>query len=514
MQASAPALGNAQAPALRNAVLSGCLILIALLAYWPSARALWGYWTDPNYGGSHGLLVAALSGWLLFCARHELVTAPVRPSPVAGVTLLLSTIVWFIFYRAGIQTLHILMLPVLIGLAVTAAFGFRSARVVAFPVAFLYFGTSAWGLFVGPLQALTTDAVGVLAPMLGIPVQMHGDLAVLPGIGAFEIERGCSGANFLAAGLAVAALMGELEKASIIRRALLLSFMAVAAIVSNWIRVLVVVDAGYTTHMRHVLVSRGHLMFGWVLFTTVMVAFVWLHSRPRATALATNPRAEVAPRPSMTAYVVTIAVLVAMPALVYTFTSNLDLSVLPVTFHAPAGRAEWRGPFKTTPAAWQPDFVGPHSQWYFAYEDTSGHNVEMVAIGYPSQGQGRELVNEGNRLFGARALTVVAENKVTVDAEHYTELVTADDEGRRSLVWSVYDIGGREFVTPLLSQLWYGVRSLLGPPYSVEFAFRTDCDRSCDSARAVLRNFLRTFGPDCFASVGRATRPDPTLRPL
>jgi len=48
--------------------------------------------------------------------------------------------------------------------------------------------------------------------------------------------------------------------------------------------------------------------------------------------------------------------------------------------------------------------------------------------------------------------------------------VVADEQGRRSLVWSVYDIGGREFVTPLLSQLWYGVRSLAGAPYSVLFA--------------------------------------------
>jgi EpsI family protein len=457
--------------------------------------------------------VAALSTWLLFRTRHELATASIAPSPIAGAVLLLSTIVWFVFYRAGIQTLHILMLPVLMGLAITTAFGFRAACVVAFPLAFLYFGTPAWGLFVDPLQWLTTKAVGVLAPMLGIPARMQGYLVVLPGVGTFDIERGCSGANFLATGLAVAALLGELERASIIRRAALLSFMGAAAIVSNWVRVLVVVDAGYTTHMRHVLVSRGHLMFGWVLFTTVMVAFVWIFSRPRTSAPITSPRGDMVSRTPVFTYVATIFALVAMPAVVYILVSNLDMSVLPVVFHAPAGRAGWRGPLQTA-ATWQPDFVGPHSQWHFAYEDTSSHNVEMVAIAYSLQGQGRELVNEENSLFGGGAVTLIDEAKVSFDGARYMELVTADDKGRRSLIWSVYDIGGREFVTPLLSQLWYGVRSLIGPPYSAQFAFRTVCEPSCDSARTVLGSFLRALGPNCFASVGRAARPDPTLRPL
>ena len=59
-----------------------------------------------------------------------------------------------------------------------------------------------------------------------------------------------------------------------------LSHAGALAVLANWIRVLVIVDAGYTTQMRHVLVSRGHYMFGWVLFTTIMVAFVWLLARP------------------------------------------------------------------------------------------------------------------------------------------------------------------------------------------------------------------------------------------
>ncbi len=138
----------------------------------------------------------------------------------------------------------------------------------------------------------------------------------------------------------------------------------------------------------------------------------------------------------------------------------------------------------------------------------------MVAIGYPMQGQGRELVNEENSLFAATTFEPVAENKVMLDGRSYVEIVAADAQGQRTLVWYVYDIGGREFVTPLFSQLWYGVRSLGGPPYSVLFAFRTACESSCDSARDTLRSFVKTMGPDFLASVTNEPHRSAASRPI
>jgi hypothetical protein len=125
----------------------------------------------------------------------------------------------------------------------------------------------------------------------------------------------------------------------------------------------------------------------------------------------------------------------------------------------------------------------------------------MVAIGYAMQAQGQELVSEQNSLFGAAQVDFAAEHEVTLDGGSYIETIAADAAGHRQLVWSVYDIGGREFVTPLISQLWYGVRSLGGPPYSVLFAFRTACGASCDSARDTLRSFVKTMGPDLVRSI-------------
>jgi EpsI family protein len=290
--------------------------------------------------------------------------------------------------------------------------------------------------------------------------------------------------------------------------------MAVLAIVSNWIRVLIIIDAGYTTNMRHVLVSRGHLMFGWLLFTTVMVLFAWLFAR-RGTSpspVAEPAARQTVPPAGMPAYVATIMTLVAMPLLVYGFIANLDVRAPPLSFQAPAGRAEWHGPTTEGADIWKPGFVGAHSQWSVAYQGPAGQ-VETVAIGYPMQGQGRELVNEENSLFAATTFEPVAENKVLLNGQSYVEIVAADAHNRRTLVWYVYDIGGREFVTPLFSQLWYGVRSLGGPPYSVLFAFRTACESSGDSARDTLRSFVKAMGPDFLASVSNAPQRSAASRP-
>lgn len=502
------------APTLRNALLSARLIAIAVLAYWPSTVALWGYWTNDNYSGTHGFLVVPLAALLLYRARHRLAAVRVWPSRVACGLLLLCSIAWLVFWRAGIQELHLLLLPVLMGLAVFAALGFQAALLVAFPLAYLYFAEPAWGIFTVPLQTLTIHAVEVLAPLIGVPAQMQGDLVVLPHVGVFEIARGCSGVSFLTVGLAVAALIGELEQASLRRRALLLAVMGVLAVLSNWIRVLVIVDAGYTTHMRHVLVSRGHYMFGWVLFAAVMVAFVWLMARPLAsTARATSVSQGGLLVAKTSMYMATIVALVVMPLVAYTIVTGLDVSAMPVAFSAPAGRGGWEGPVSGGGDSWKPEFVGPHSQWYFAYQGAAGHNVDMVAIGYSSQAQGRELVSEENSLFGATWVPM-AETTITLGSQSYIEVVAADDRGQRSLTWSVYDIGGREFVSPLMSQLWYGIRSLGGSPYSVLFAFRTACEASCDAARDTLRSFVKTMGPHLMASVTRAPRLNRASRPV
>lgn len=266
-------------PVLSNPVLFSTLVSVALLAYWPSVTALWDFWQRDPFVGGHGPLIAVISIGLLARARDALAAARLRPSVWGGVALVVLSLAWLIFWRASLPELHMLLLPLLLFLAVLAAFGAGIARLAAFPLAYLYFAEQPWDVLVSPLQVLTIRAVGLIAPLLGMPTTVTGNLLALPHDVTFEVTRYCSGLNFLVVGLAIAALLGELQQASLRERALLLVSMAVVAIVTNWARILVIIALGYFVGLQQGLVTSGHVLFGWALFVLVMLGFALLAVR-------------------------------------------------------------------------------------------------------------------------------------------------------------------------------------------------------------------------------------------
>ena len=483
---------KASASALPNALACAALITLVALVYWPTAHGLWLYWMDPDGAGTHGTLVALISAWLLYRCRGRLNETPVQPVLWLIVPLILMSVAWLVFWRGQIPALHIILFPALMLVAIAAALGWKVARWAVFPLGFLYFAVPSWDVLIEPLQSLTVKVTGAVAPWVGIHSHVDGDLLVTT-VGTFEIGRGCSGVNFFAIGVAVAALLGELENATALRRIALVCIMAVAAIVSNWLRVLVVVDAGYRTNMQHYLVSRSHYMFGWVLFSIVMFAFVWWCARsPREPGAGSAAPAEVGPgRVPAHAAVVVMLSLVAVPLLAYALGGAAETAVTPVVFRAPDGTGPWRGPVL--------------DRQRFVYETAGGDSVDLTALASTIHDPGKDLATVLTSLVGKGEATPANSRRISVDGLPYIETVTADSQGRAVLLWSTYDIGGRRFVTPLLSRLWYGVASLGGTAHPVLFAFWTRCAVSCDDSRRTLTDFAKTLGPQLSQSWSRVS---------
>jgi hypothetical protein len=96
----------------------------------------------------------------------------------------------------------------------------------------------------------------------------------------------------------------------------------------------------------------------------------------------------------------------------------------------------------------------------------------------------------------------------------YWEVVALDNDGHRWVIWSMYDIGGRTFVIPIISQLWYGLRALTALPYSVLFALKVACVPSCAEGRSTLGYFVHKMGSELVATAARASRTDATAGPV
>jgi exosortase/archaeosortase family protein len=70
------------------------------------------------------------------------------------------------------------------------------------------------------------------------------------------------------------------------RRLLLFAVAVVVGMVANWIRVYVIIVAGYVTDMQHYLVQVDHLAFGWAVFSVAFLPVLWLGFRLERPALA------------------------------------------------------------------------------------------------------------------------------------------------------------------------------------------------------------------------------------
>jgi exosortase len=496
---------NAPLSSRQIGLLIGGLIVVVLGAYWPMVAALWNYWLQPYVGGQ-GVLVAALSLWLMYRQRDRLSAAPARPVPWAILLVALCSVATLLLWRAGIQTLYFMMLPLLIFAAIFAAFGPRIAGILLVPVSYLYFAMPTWQFLSPYLQAVTVRVTGELALLLGLPATVHGTLISFPNGAIFEVTPLCSGVGFLVQGLAVATLLGELEQACVARRLRLLGSMIIVALIANWVRAVIIVQVGYATGMRHVLVSGNHLLFGWLLFVCVLLVFVWLATRGPLPPQRETPGAVGAQAPSLSGFLTAVAALTVAPVLIYLVAPSRNESVTWAGVQWPVGRADWRGPLDNLNSGWRPVFIGAHAESYALYQDPSGESVEVLAVGYALQVPGRKLVSENNSLLGM-GLTQLTGLVVGGDGQSYYEMTVADREGRHSVIWSVYDIGGRAFATPLPSQLWYGVSSLTAQPYSVLFAFRAQCVPSCSAARGRLAGFARQLGPELIAIPASTPRP-------
>jgi EpsI family protein len=267
----------------------------------------------------------------------------------------------------------------------------------------------------------------------------------------------------------------------------------------NWVRVFTVVLAGQLTDMQSYLVRVDHYWFGWLLFGVAMMGFIWFTGRGRAAAdTAPSPPASQSGAINARPVYVAAVLLAAFPVSQWLVRVAADQDEF-VSRDLPAGKGGWTGPYSAA-QDWRPLFHGATSEVLASYRDRDARAVEVYAVVYLGQRQGAELVGYGNSLLGERGFEQHGESVIATPNGKVIETIATDAAGRKSIIWSVYDIGGRAFVEPLRSQLWYGVTALSGRPVASLAAARAVCVPDCDGAREKLERFFDQMGPQLRAT--------------
>jgi exosortase len=486
--------------------LIGALACAVALVCGPSSAFFAEKWVDTaGKGYTHGWLILAVCIALVVRSRRELAAVPAKPSLRAQLALAAAMFAWLVCYRASIETLQLPLVPLIFLLAVTAAFGWAVGRLLLFPVAYFYFAVPVW--YPEPLQQLTVLAVHGMLRLTGPPAEFDGDVIHLAN-GSFVIEEGCSGMHYMIVGLAVAALYGEQHREAWRIRALQLALMAALALLANWVRVYTVIEAGYLTDMHSSLV-RNHYGFGWGVFAVALALFFWLVTRFAPAELGAGapsaaPPAEALPTHTPIPGVAgAIAILVALPLL--SAGARLSHPAPPAADAAPYvdPPSPWQSVPVDTRSQWLPVFPGANAVRHHAFGNGAGETVEEFSAAYRAQRQGAKLVGESTSLFGEE-LEVRSHRVITTPAGAFNETEVADRDGAQSLIWWRYHTAGRDLITPLVQQLWYGLNAIIWNPTGAVIALRTACRTECERARRTLREFVVSGGL-------RAAEPEPNI---
>ena len=230
------------------------------LAYLPTFYSLhdkWAYSTGPY---SHGYLVLGLTASLLIYAAR-LVRPPTYFSWIGIIGVLATGFAWLLAYLGNIMVVQATVIPAIVFAALISIFGLRSAKVWLFPLAYFMLAVPVWDSVNWILQKMTIAATTAFLNVVNVPAYIDGSIVELPN-GTFEIAAGCAGLGFFIVSLALVSLYGYLYMSNLRNRVLLIIFGALLAILMNWVRVTVIIVAGYRTDMQHYLVTVDHYNFG------------------------------------------------------------------------------------------------------------------------------------------------------------------------------------------------------------------------------------------------------------
>lgn len=436
-------------------------VLIVLALCWPSVVRLHELWTGGYESAlTHGYLIALVCLFLLWRNTRAVPVSAWRPDLRALIPFGALGTVWMFFMLAGAAAPGILLLPPLLLAAIWTCCGAAVARRALFPVAYLWFATPLLLVLTSPLQALTIEVVELLLRLGGVPALIDGHIVRVPS-GTFAIEHGCSGIHFFVVALALGALMGELRNDPPRRRIYLLALAALLALLTNWVRVFVVIVVGHVTHMQHYLITSSHLGFGWFLFAIAMVAFLVLERYVPTTTGRSEPAIEPVPHANARQWlrgVGALAILALAIAAWYALSNRASEAELQEV----AGPAGWtRDDAATTD--WQPIFAGADAARTEVWRNADSHPVERYVALYRRQEQGKEFSAYGNEPLGK------------------------PEPGEWRFAQR-YQVAERSFSSPAAAQLFYAAQALLKlrAPKSEVQVVRSKCEPDCGAAERRL----------------------------
>lgn len=426
-------------------VVASVVVVVSFIgAYWETFLALTNWWrTTSKY--AHSFIIFPAIAYLIYEQRHQLKQLSPKLTPIMLTVLLPASLLLPVFIYIDVQILSETLLVLVIPLIFWVMVGHRVMKVVAIPMLLLITVAPIWELFAPILTQVTADVAQKSLNLLGVPVFRDEMYLTIPE-GVFEIAEGCGGFRYFIAGLSLGLIFAYLNFDTFKKQLFVVIFAVFLSVVTNWIRVMIVIWAGHVTDMQHPYVQE-HVNLGWYVFSAAFFLFFFLFGKYFSSKSRVKIQVEQASsnmNPGLLSFV-SIGLVVVLIAPSYVFSRSQGNEAVPQTLQGFSEVSGWDGPLSNA-SKWNPNFQGATHNNRVTFS-RRGLEIDFYYALYRSQEQGKELVNVTNKI-GNEDWQVFTPKLVDFEVAngHQYEVtsIRVDAEGETKTIWLWYRVAGIE----------------------------------------------------------------------
>lgn len=496
------------APVARWPLLGWVVIAYAatLLLYRDTALHMASLWSaSETY--AHGYVVPLISAWLAWRRRADVAAcaANAAPSAVALLPIAVAALAWLVGEAANVNALRHFALVAMLVFIVPAVVGWQIARVLAFPLGFLFFSVPFGDFLLPVLMEYTAQFVVVALRATGVPVYQDGLRLVIPS-GTWSVVEACSGVRYLIASLMVGALFAYLHYRSTRRRLIFMGVAFLVPVVANWVRAYAIVMLGHLSD-NTLAVGVDHFIYGWVFFGVVVGLMFFIGGRwsemettpPAPTALRVSDAQLPAWRQALV--IGGAALLLSGPVGIAHRADRAVLSGIP-KLHESSLLAALPPPGEELPA-WEPDYSGEAARLHRTV-NFNGRAAGVYIAYYRQQNARGKLLSSVNVLANSDSrwhVTSTTKRNVEISDEQASiarvtlRMRGTLDEQPQLVVWRTHWVDDHFESDPMIARLRAAVQRLAGrgDDAAVVILYTVDGSAADDTLGALLRQPLSTL---------------------
>lgn len=248
-------------------LLFASIVAAVLGLFWPTTLAMIETWQRSSTYEHCFLVIPFAIAMVGYQSRSSVAPLQLYWPGLIGVTV--AGLVWLLGEATGAAVVaQFAVIGVIVATALSVM-GWQWWRDMIFPLGFLFFAVPFGDELLPVLVPLTADVTVWSLQASGVAVYQFGNDFVTP-TGRWSVVEACGGVRYLVAALIASYAFAWMQPWSTRKQAGFLLIALVLALVANWVRTYVIVQAN---------LSADHNTVGWIIFGVAMFGLFYLGTR-------------------------------------------------------------------------------------------------------------------------------------------------------------------------------------------------------------------------------------------